>query len=106
MPLRSREISGFRHEPGHPTFSHHRGRYDVHLALASIYTLSKVNFFETDVPSSPAWTQENGVFVPVIVEKLMQHMLEWDVAAPNCLCPLQDPSSALVQMNLRRGEDG
>ncbi len=54
MPLRSREISGFRHEPGHPTFSHHRGRYDVHLALASIYTLSKVNFFETDVPSSPA----------------------------------------------------
>ncbi|SJL17242.1 uncharacterized protein ARMOST_20788 [Armillaria ostoyae] len=69
-------------------------------------SLDFVNFFETDIPSSPTWRQENGVLVPVTIEKLMQYMLEWDVAVPNCLCPLQDPSSALVQMNLRQGKDG
>ncbi|KAK0437283.1 uncharacterized protein EV420DRAFT_1487184 [Desarmillaria tabescens] len=54
----------------------------------------------------PAWRQENGVLVPVSVENLRQYMLEWDVTPPNCLCPLKDPSSALVQTILRQGDDG
>ncbi|KAK0217204.1 hypothetical protein IW262DRAFT_1299158 [Armillaria fumosa] len=46
---------------------------------------------------SPAWKQKNGDLAPVSMENLQEYMVEWEVTAPNCFCPLMDSSSSLVQ---------
>ncbi|KAK0227923.1 hypothetical protein IW262DRAFT_1455107 [Armillaria fumosa] len=51
--------------------------------------------------SYPAWKQKNGDLAPVSMENLQEYMVEWEVTAPNCFCPLMDSSSSLVQAILR-----